>query len=117
MAHEVLIGIAQNVVPIGAVAGKIQVLKNADKLVQTMHHLRTAAELGGIVEIGEFRQAVFGSDGFKNFLVELIPKVRTAFKGHHVGKAGAGDVEVGESQDQRPDKGNGGDPFGGLLEA
>ena len=34
-----------------------------------------------------------------------------------VGKAGAGDVEVGEGQDQRPDKGNGGDPFGGLLEA
>ena len=34
-----------------------------------------------------------------------------------VSKAGAGDVEVGESQDQRPDKGDGGDPFGGLLEA
>ena len=34
-----------------------------------------------------------------------------------VGKAGAGDVEVGEGQDQRPDKGDGGDPFGGLLEA
>ena len=65
-------------------------------------------------KIEQFRITGMTISGFKSYEgpTELTFGDPTVITGGN-----AGDVEVGEGQNQRPDKGNGGDPFGGLLEA
>ena len=53
--HEILIGIAQDVVVFGAVFGEIQfgLLEDADKIGEPIYHRLPLAEFIRIVEIGE----------------------------------------------------------------
>ena len=55
MAHQVFVGIPQNVIPFSAVLGEIQLLFLEDRhqVGQAVHHILAAAQLGRVVEIGE----------------------------------------------------------------
>ena len=48
VAHQVFVGIPQNVIALGAVLGEIQrlVLEDGDQVGQALHHLLAAAQLG-----------------------------------------------------------------------
>ena len=55
MPHQVLVGVAQDVVVIGAVLRKIECRagEDVDQVRQPLHHLVPLAELVRVVEIGE----------------------------------------------------------------
>ena len=60
MAHQVLIGIAQDVIAIGTVLGEIQAsgLEDADQVGQLLDLFLARPEQGRIIEIGLDAQAV-----------------------------------------------------------
>ena len=53
VAHEIFIGITQNVVAVGSVLAEVErlVLENGDQVGEAVHHLLAAAELVGVVEV------------------------------------------------------------------
>ena len=50
--HEVLVGIAQEVVTMGAVGAEVEPLEDTDQLGEAILHLLVLAELALVVEIG-----------------------------------------------------------------
>ncbi len=56
--HEILIRVAENVIPIRAVLRKIQrlVLEDGDQVGETFHLLLAIAQFGRVVEIGKVRK-------------------------------------------------------------
>ena len=90
VAHQVFIGIAKNVVAIGAVLGEVQrgVFKRGDEIGEPVHHLFAGAELGGVVEVWHVGQLVGCSQRADDLFVDLVANVRGALERHHVGKAG-----------------------------
>ena len=103
MPHKVFVGIAQQVVVVRAVLGKVElfVLKDGDERRQAVHHLLARSELGGVVEVREVRTGQRGAvdvdDGLDDLLVDLVADIGPPFEQAHVGKAGAcGHVEGGK---------------------
>lgn len=94
MPHEELIGIAEKVVVVGTVAGKIEVLvfKNGDEGGEPVHHFLAGTKSGGLVEIREVsarqRAAVGFDKGLNDILVDLVADVRAALEFAHIGEAG-----------------------------
>ena len=91
VAHQVFVGIAQNIIALGAVLGEIEgrVLEDGDQVGQAVHHLLAAAELGGIVEVREVGQLVGISQRGDDLLVDLVADVGLALQRDHVLEAGA----------------------------
>ena len=63
VAHQILVGIAQNIVAISAVPGEVQrgVFKRGDEVGEPVHHLFAGAEFGGIGEVWHVGQLVGSS--------------------------------------------------------
>lgn len=98
--HEVFVGVAENIVPIGPVAGKVEglVFENGDEPREAVHHLPSAAELVFIGEVGEFGEhGIRLLQGSDDPLIDLVPDIGLALEGDHVGKTGPlGDLDRGE---------------------
>ena len=89
--HEVFVGIAQDVVALGAVLREIErrVLEDGDEVGEPVHHLLAAAELGGVVEVRHVGQLVGLGQRGDDLLVDLVADVRLALQRDHVLEAGA----------------------------
>jgi hypothetical protein len=83
VAHQVFVGIAQNIVALGAVLGKVEagVLKDCNQVGQPVHHLFARAELGGVVEIRHIRKLVGVGQRGDDLLVDLVADVALALEG------------------------------------
>jgi hypothetical protein len=92
VAHQIFVGIAQNVVAIGAVAGEVQVLRleDADQVGQLVDLLLALTKKRGIVEVCLDAQAVGLFQRADDLLVDLVADVALALEGHHVLETGAG---------------------------
>jgi hypothetical protein len=92
MPHQVLIGVAQQVVAAGTVAAEVQPLKDRDQLGQAIHHLLALAQLLFIVEVGDVDralQAFIGIGKTADQLVDLVADLLVVLELHHVGEAAA----------------------------
>ena len=100
MPHEVFVGIAEKIVVVRTVFGKVEflVFKYGNERGKPVHHLLARAELGGIVEIRKVRTGQRGAVGVDDdLLVYLVADIGLPFEKAHVGKAGAcGDFERGK---------------------
>src|SRR5690554_704736 len=90
VAHQVFIGITEQVVAIGAVGGQIQSFKDADQLGEAVDHLLALAELVFVIEVGHVDHALevvlFGQAG--DDLVDLVADLLVALERHHIVKTG-----------------------------
>ena len=86
VAHQVFVGIAQNIIAVGAVFGEIQrlVLEDADQVGEPVHHLLAAAELAGIVEIRHVGELVGIGQWRDDFFVDVVADAGLALERHHV---------------------------------
>ena len=91
VAHQVFVSIAEDVVPLSAVAFEVEAggIENADQVGQPIHHLFAFAKLLGIVEVGHINHAgqAVGLGKGANDDVELVANLLVAFERDHVGKA------------------------------
>ncbi len=92
MLHQVFIGIAEDVVAIGAVLREIErrVLEDGDQFAQALDHFLAAAELAGIVEVRHVGEFVGVGQRGDDPLVDQVADLGIALERHHVGKAGTG---------------------------
>jgi hypothetical protein len=90
VAHQVFVGVAKDVVALGAVLGEIQrlVLEDADQVGELVDHLLAAAQLAGIVEVRHVGQPVGFLQRRDDLLVDLVADVTLALQRHHVVEAG-----------------------------
>ncbi len=91
VAHQVLVGVAQQVIPFGAVGAQVNALEDADQPRQAIHHLAAAAQLRLVVEVGDVDHAlqVVGFRQPADDLVDLVADLRVALQPHHVGEGAA----------------------------
>ena len=93
MLHQVLVGIAQNIVVIGAILGKIQlrILEDAHQVRESVHHRLTFTEFVRIVKIGEVAAGQAGivvNQRLNDLGVDLVTDIALALKLDHVLEAG-----------------------------
>ena len=90
--HQVFVGVAEDVVALGAVLREVErrVLEDGNEVGEPVHHLLAGAELGGVVEVREVGQLVGAGQRGDDFLVDLVADVRLALERDHVLEAGAG---------------------------
>jgi hypothetical protein len=99
MPHQVLVGIAENVVVLGAVLREIEFgfLEDADQVAQAIDHRLTLAQLVRVVEIGKVgaREPTVGVDQrLDDPGVDPVADVTLALERDHVPEGGAfGDVD------------------------
>ena len=90
VAHQVLVGVAEQVVALGAVAAEVQALEDRHQLGEPVHHLLALAELVLVVEVGDVDralQAVVGVGQPADDLVDAVADLLVALGRHHVGEA------------------------------
>jgi hypothetical protein len=89
--HEILVGVAEKVVAIGAVLGEIEggVLEDGDEVGEALHHFLAATELVRVVEVRHVGQVIRLPERAENLLVDLVADVGLALERDHVGKARA----------------------------
>ena len=98
--HQVFVGVAEDVVALGAVLREVErlVLEDGDQVGEPVHHLLAAAELGGVVEVRHVGQLVGVGQRRDDLLVDLVADVGLALERDHVLEArafGNGDRCVG----------------------
>ena len=98
VAHQVFVGVAEEVVALGAVAAEIQlrVVEDRDQVGEPIHHLLALAQLCRIVEVGLIDHAleVVGLGELGDDLVDLVADLLVALERDHVGEAAAlGDLD------------------------
>ena len=118
MAHQVFVGITQDVVVLRAVLREVELglLEDADQVGQAIDHRLAFAELVRVVEVGEVAagEAGVGVDQRLDDLgVDLVADIALALEGNHVLEAGtlgdgdgqcevvAGAVLVGDVLDEQ----------------
>ena len=86
VAHQVLVSVAQQVVPFGAVGAQVNSLEDADQFAQAVHHLLAAAQFALVVEIGDGNHAaqIVGIRQFADDFVDFIADFRAPLQAHHV---------------------------------
>ena len=92
MAHQVFVGVAEQVVALGAVAAEVERrLEDGDQLGEAVHHLLALAELVGVVEVGDVDDAleIVGLGELADDLVDLVADLLVALERDHVGEAAA----------------------------
>ena len=89
--HQVFVGVAEDVVALGAVLREVErrVLEDGNEVGEPVHHLLAGAKLGGVVEVGEVGELVGAGQRGDDLLVDLIADVGLALEGDHVLEAGA----------------------------
>ena len=89
--HQVLVGVAQQVVALGPVGAEVESLEYGDQLGEPILHLLTPAKLVLVVEIGLVDDSleVVGLGQPPDDLVDLVADLLVAFQLHHVGEATA----------------------------
>ena len=93
VAHEILVGIAQDVVVLRAVVREIQLglLEDADEVGEAIHHRLPLAQFVRVVEVGEIAasKARVGVDERLDDLgIDLVADVGLSLEGDHVLEAG-----------------------------
>jgi hypothetical protein len=91
VAHQVVVGVAQDIVAVRSVFREIQrrMFEDGDQVGQALDLFLAVAELGGIVEVGKVGELVgFGQRG-NDVFVDLIADVGLALQGDHVLETGA----------------------------
>ena len=92
VAHQVLVGVTEQVVALGAVAAEVEVgLEDGDQLGQAILHLLALAELVLIVEVGDVDDAlqIVGLGELGDDLVDLVADLLVALERDHVVEAAA----------------------------
>ena len=94
VAHQVLVGVPQDVVVLGAVLREVELglLEDADQVGQPLHHGRAFAQLVGVIEVREIAagQAAVGvNQRLDDLGVDLVADVGLALQRHHVLETGA----------------------------
>ena len=81
MPHEVLIGIAENVIPFGTVLTEIQcgIFKNSDQIGQTFHHVLAAAKFVRVGKVRHFRKLVCLCDWADDLFIDVVADSGLAF--------------------------------------
>ena len=93
MTHQVFVGVAQQVVALGAIASEIQPLEDGDQLGEPVHHGLRLAEFFLVIEVGDVDRALQTfvsvrqlSDDFVDAVADLL----VALGRDHVGESAAG---------------------------
>jgi len=97
VAHQVLVGVAEDVVALGAVGAEVEpgVLEDGDEVGEAVDHFLAAPELVGVVEVGE------GDDALEIVGVgepadDLVADFLVALERDHIAEAAAGrDLDEG----------------------
>ena len=93
VAHQVLIGVAHDVVAFGGVALEVKPrrVENGNQVRQPVDHLLALAQFVGVVEVRDIDHAfeIVGLREPANELVDLVANLLVALEHHHVGEAGA----------------------------
>jgi len=102
MPHEIFIGIAKNVIALGAVLGEIErlVLEDGDEVGEPVHHIPAAAQLGGVIEVRQVGQLVGLGQWGDDLFVDLVADVGLTLERNHVLEGcafGYGDRSVGHT--------------------
>ena len=91
VAHQVFVGVAQQIVALGPVGSKIQILENGDEIGEAVHHFLALAQLVGVVEVGHVNHALeivrLGQPG--DDLVHFVANLLVATERNHVCKTAA----------------------------
>ena len=88
MPHEILVGIAEDVVVVGAVFREIQLrlLEDGDKVGEPLDHGVALANFVGVIEVREVALGQPGvrlDEGLDDVLVDPVADVRLALEGDH----------------------------------
>ena len=97
--HQVFIGVAEDVVAVGAVLREIErlVLEYGDEIGEPLDHLLADAELGGVVEVRHVGEFIGVGQRSDDFLIDLVANVALALERDHILEAralGNGDRRV-----------------------
>jgi hypothetical protein len=86
VAHQVLIGVAEQVVALGTAAAEVQVIEDGNQLGQPILHLLALAELLLVVEVGQVDDLlkVIGFGELGDDLVDPVADLLVASKREHV---------------------------------
>ncbi len=92
--HQVFVGIAEDVVVLGAVLGEIEcgLFEDGDEVGEAVHHVLAFAELVRVVEVREVAAGEAGvlvDERLDDLRVDLVADVRLALEGDHVREARA----------------------------
>ncbi|MNO68732.1 hypothetical protein D3C76_595710 [compost metagenome] len=92
VAHQVFVGITQQVIPFGAVGRQIQPLEDSHQLGETVDHLLALAEFVFIVEVGngDHPLEIVGGGQRTDDGVDPLANLLAALERHHVVKARPG---------------------------
>ena len=93
MAHQVFVGVAEDVVVVGTVLREIQLglFEDGHKIAEALHHVLPFAELARVVEVGEVTagQPGIGIDQrLDDLRIDLVADIGLALEGNHVLEAG-----------------------------
>ena len=91
MAHQVLVGIAQQIVASGTVGTKVETVEYGHQLGEPVLHLLAPAQLALVVEVGLIDNAleIVGLGQLPDDRVDLVADLLVALQLHHVGEAAA----------------------------
>jgi len=91
VAHQVLVGVAQQVVALSPVGAEIKAVEDRHQLREPVLHLLARAELAFVVEVGLVDDAleVVGLGESGDDLVDLVADLLVALQRDHVGEARA----------------------------
>ena len=84
--HQVLVGVAEQVVALGAAAAEVEVVEDRDQLGQPVLHLLALAELLLVVEVGQVDDLlqIVGLGELADDLVDLVADLLVALEREHV---------------------------------
>ena len=90
--HQVLVGVAQQIVALGPVGLEVEAVEYGDQLGEPVLHLLARAEPALVVEIGLFEHALetVGLGELADDLVDFVADLLVALQLRHVGEAAAG---------------------------
>jgi len=89
--HQVLVGVAEQVVAFCAVGPEVEAVEDRDELGEAVLHLLAAAELVLVVEVGLVNDAlkIVGLGQLADNRVDLVADLLVALQGNHVGESAA----------------------------
>ena len=88
MPHQVLVGVAQQVVALGPVGAEVETLEYGDQLGEPVLHLLAGAEFAFVVEVGLIDDIleIVGLGELTDDLVDLVADLLVALELYHVGE-------------------------------
>ncbi len=92
MPHQVLVGVAEQVIALGPVGAEVETVEYGNQLGEAVLHLLAGAELALVVEVGLVDNALefVGLGEPADDLVDLVADLLVAFEIYHVGETATG---------------------------